>query len=64
MKRLAAFILALAMSSAGSVEIGMTAAERDGCAAEGGCQIVSTAYMNAIARTAYRAGQATCESRL
>lgn len=63
-KRIVALLLILAMSSAGSVEIAMTAAERDGCMAEGGCQFVSDAYISGIARQAYRFGQATCETRL
>ena len=63
-RRLVALSLSLVMSSAGSFEIAMTAAERDGCAAEGGCQVVSDAYLSAIASQAYRFGRATCETRL
>ena len=63
-KRIVGLLLSLAMSSAGSVEIALTAAERDGCAAEGGCQFVSVAYLNGVARQAYRFGQATCERQL
>ena len=64
MKRLTALVLALAMSSAGSVQITYSQAEHTDCEQEGGCIVVTHAALQQIVQRGYQAGQATCESRL
>ena len=64
MRRTAALILSLVMSSAGSVQIAYSPAELETCRDGGGCAVVTQAALLQIAQQGYRAGQATCESRL
>ena len=64
MKRITALILSLMMSSAGSVQITYSQSEHDECQREGGCIVVTHAALQQIAQRGYRAGQATCETRL
>ena len=64
MRRLTALILSLLMSSAGSVQITYSQAEHAECEAEGGCIMVTHAALQQIAQRGYKAGQATCETRL
>ena len=64
MKRLTALILSFAMSSAGSVQITYSQTEHTECQAGGGCIVVTHEAIQQIAQLGYRAGQATCESRL
>ena len=64
MKSITAVILALLMSSAGSVQITYSQAEHEMCRDGGGCAVVTDAALQQLAHSSYRAGQATCESRL
>ena len=64
MKRIIAILLAMASTNAPAFELALTAAERDQCAAEGGCVVISRALIQQAVDRAYRAGQATCERRL
>ena len=64
MKRITALILSLMMSSAGSVQITYSQAEHEECQDGGGCIVVTHAALQQLAQSSYRAGRATCESRL
>ena len=64
MKRIVALILSLVMSSAGSVQIAYTPSERETCNQGGGCILLTHEALQQTAQQAYRAGQATCETRL
>ena len=64
MRRLTALILSLLMSSAGSVQITYSQAEHAECQDGGGCVVVTHAALQQIAQRGYKAGQATCETRL
>ena len=64
MKRITALILSLMMSSAGSVQITYSQAERDMCESEGGCITVTHQALQQMAQRSYKAGMATCETRL
>ena len=64
MNRLTALILSLAMSSAGSVQITYSQSEHEECQSGGGCIVVTHEAVQQLAQRSYRAGQATCETRL
>ena len=64
MKSITALALALAMSSAGSVQIAYSQSERDECRDGGGCILITREAVQQVSRRGYSAGQATCESRL
>ena len=62
MRRITALILSLMMSSAGSVQITYSQAEREMCEAEGGCVTLTHKAMQQLAQRSYRAGMGTCET--
>ena len=64
MKRITVLILSLMMSSAGSVQITYSQAEHEECQRSGGCIVVTQDAMQQLAQRSFRAGQATCETRL
>ena len=63
-RRVVGLILALMMSSAGSFQIAYSQAEQELCQSGGGCEILTREALHQLAARAYRAGQATCETRL
>ena len=64
MKLITALILSLMMSSAGSVQITYSQAEREMCEAEGGCVALTHKALQQLAKRSYRSGMATCETSL
>lgn len=63
-RRVVGLILSLMMSSAGSFQIAYSQEENEACQAGGGCEILTREALHQLALRAYRAGQATCETRL
>ena len=64
MKQLIALVLSACCANAPAYEMTMTAVEKAQCVSQGGCAVITIERIQEVMRTAYRAGQSTCESQL